>query len=150
MALSSKKPWHQSPDSVVNNNTCVQSCYDAGEVTEVISIPSTKVGLVMGRGGETIRHICLHSGAHCQVDKNAPDGAREKNIVIKGRPGNVQKAKVSFNRRNICLVKIFFNLKAMVSEKVGDWNLQYSTNQIGSEPRAGQQDYSQQWAEYYR
>ena len=43
MALSSKKPWHQSPDSVVNNNTCVQSCYDAGEVTEVISIPSTKV-----------------------------------------------------------------------------------------------------------
>ena len=38
----------------------------------------------------------------------------------------------------------------MVSEKVGDWNLQYSTNQIGSEPRAGQQDYSQQWAEYYR
>ena len=44
MALSSKKPWHQSPDSVVNNNTCVQSCYDAGEVTEVISIPSTKVG----------------------------------------------------------------------------------------------------------
>ena len=104
----------------------------------------------MGRGGETIRHICLHSGAHCQVDKNAPDGAREKNIVIKGRPGNVQKAKVSFNRRKICLVKIFFNLKAMVSEKVGDWNLQYSTNQIGSEPRAGQQDYSQQWAEYYR
>ena len=101
MALSSKKPWHQSPESVVNNNTCVQSCYDAGEVTEVISIPSTKVGLVMGRGGETIRHICLHSGAHCQVDKNAPDGAREKNIVIKGRPGNVQKAKVSVNRRKI-------------------------------------------------
>ena len=149
MALSSKKPWHQSPDSVVNNNTCVQSCYDAGEVTEVISIPSTKVGLVMGRGGETIRHICLHSGAHCQVDKNAPDGAREKNIVIKGRPGNVQKAKVSVNRRKICIVHIFSNLKAMVSEKVGDWNLQYSTNQIGSEG-AGQQDYSQQWAEYYR
>ena len=149
MALSSKKPWHQSPDSVVNNNTCVQSCYDAGEVTEVISIPSTKVGLVMGRGGETIRHICLHSGAHCQVDKNAPDGAREKNIVIKGRPGNVQKAKVSVNRRKICIVNIFSNLKAMVSEKVGDWNLQYSTNQIGSEG-AGQQDYSQQWAEYYR
>ena len=149
MALSSKKPWHQSPDSVVNNNTCVQSCYDAGEVTEVISIPSTKVGLVMGRGGETIRHICLHSGAHCQVDKNAPDGAREKNIVIKGRPGNVQKAKVSVNRRKIVIVNIFSNLKAMVSEKVGDWNLQYSTNQIGSEG-AGQQDYSQQWAEYYR
>ena len=82
----------------------------------------TKVGLVMGRGGETIRHICLHSGAHCQVDKNAPDGAREKNIVIKGRPGNVQKAKVSFNRRKICLVKIFFQFKGY-GEREG-WGLE--------------------------
>ena len=46
-------------------------CFEAGaqsqEVTEVISIPSSKVGLVMGRGGETIRQICMASGAHCQV-----------------------------------------------------------------------------------
>ena len=79
-----------------NNNT-ITSCYDPApnfDITEVISIPSNKVGLVMGKGGETIRQICLASGAHCQVDKNAPDGAREKNIVIKGRPSNVQRAKV--------------------------------------------------------
>ena len=31
-----------------------------------------------------------------QVDKNVPDRAREKNIVIKGRPANVQKAKVNY------------------------------------------------------
>ena len=61
---------------------------------QVISIPSCKVGLVMGRGGETIREICLVSGAHCQVDKAAPEGAREKNILIKGRPEAVQRAKV--------------------------------------------------------
>ena len=41
------------------------------DVTEVISVPSSKVGLVMGKGGETIRQICTESGAHCQVDKNA-------------------------------------------------------------------------------
>ena len=57
-----------------NNNTMTHAqtvCYEAGvqsqEVTEVISIPSSKVGLVMGRGGETIRQICMASGAHCQV-----------------------------------------------------------------------------------
>ena len=56
-----------------NNNTMIsahaQSCYEAqgGDITEVISIPSSKVGLVMGRGGETIRQICMASGAHCQV-----------------------------------------------------------------------------------
>jgi len=131
-----------------NNNT-ITSCYDPApnfDITEVISIPSNKVGLVMGKGGETIRQICLASGAHCQVDKNAPDGAREKNIVIKGRPSNVQRAKI------------------MVSEKVGDVYdrgysgdyLHFSNNQIGSDPLQppppppGQTDYSQQWAEYYR
>ena len=36
-------------------------------MTEVISIPSSKVGLVMGRGGETIRQICMASGAQRQV-----------------------------------------------------------------------------------
>jgi len=130
-----------------NNYTLTHAqtvCFEAGvqgqEVTEVISIPSSKVGLVMGRGGETIRQICMASGAHCQVDKNAPDGAREKNIVIKGRPGNVQKAKL------------------MVSDKVGDLYVNYSDNHIGSDPVVsnpglpsnGQNDYSQQWAEYYR
>merc|ERR1712112_747823 len=131
------------------NNT-ITSCYDDPgpnfDMTEVISIPSNKVGLVMGKGGETIRQICLARGAHCQVDKNAPDGAREKNIVIKGKPSNVQRAKI------------------MVSEKVGDVYdrgysgdyLQFSNNQIGSDPHQppppppGQIDYSQQWAEYYR
>ena len=42
-----------------------------------------QVGLVMGKGGETIKAICAQSGAHCQVDKTAPEGAREKSIVIK-------------------------------------------------------------------
>ena len=60
--------------ATLNNNSLAHAqtvCFEAGvqgqEVTEVISIPSSKVGLVMGRGGETIRQICIASGAHCQV-----------------------------------------------------------------------------------
>ena len=72
------------------------SSYD---VTEMMSVPSNKVGLVMGKGGETIRSICSESGAHCQVDKSAPDGARDKNIVIKGRPDAVERAKEMISNR---------------------------------------------------
>ncbi len=33
----------------------------------VLIHPVVKVGLVMGKGGETIKSICAQSGAHCQV-----------------------------------------------------------------------------------
>ena len=58
---------------------------------------------------------------------------------------------MKFNLRNI-----LFQL--MVSDKVGDLYVNYSNNHIGSDPVVtnpgppgnGQNDYSQQWAEYYR
>ena len=85
----------------------------------MISIPSSKVGLVMSRGGagrpsdksaSLVEPTALPGGEKLensdysfsvfflllQVDKNVPDRAREKNIVIKGRPANVQKAKVNY------------------------------------------------------
>ena len=48
--------------------------YDSGyDVTDSMTVPSSKVGIVMGKGGETIRMICNESGAHCQVDKSGQD-----------------------------------------------------------------------------
>lgn len=49
-------------------------------------------------------------------------------------------------------------IQLMVSDKVGDLYVNYSNNHIGSDPVVinpgppgnGQNDYSQQWAEYYR
>jgi len=122
------------------------------DITEMMSVPGNKVGLVMGKGGETIRNICSESGAHCQVDKDAPEGAREKNIVIKGSPEAVERAK------------------QMIGEKVGggDGGGGYGGGHRGGyqqggygapEPAyhhapsavaPGQPDYSAQWAEYYR
>jgi len=119
--------------------------HDSGyDTTDTMTVPSSKVGIVMGKGGETIRMICSESGAHCQVDKSGPDGAREKTIVIKGRPEAVMRAK------------------EMINDKVGGGG-GYDRGQRGGQgyvhrdqlyPSLGgapaQPDYSGQWAEYYR
>merc|ERR1719341_287004 len=130
------------------------------DITETIAVPGNKVGLVMGKGGETISAICRESGAHCQVDKNAPEGAREKNIVLKGPPEAIERAR------------------QMIYEKVGGGpppGGNYGGHRGGgggyqggygqpepsfhpSGPPAGvpgqggpgQPDYSAQWAEYYK
>ena len=136
--------------------------HDGGgyDITETIAVPGNKVGLVMGKGGETISAICRDSGAHCQVDKNAPEGAREKNIVIKGPPEAIERAK------------------QMIYEKVGgappsggnygghrgggggyqqsfghgqpDQGFHPPGGPPGGQAVPGQPDYSAQWAEYYR
>merc|ERR1719470_457550 len=118
---------------------------DSGyDITDTMSIPSNKVGLVMGKGGETIRMICSESGAHCQVDKSAPDGARDKTIVIKGRPESVERAK------------------ELINDKIGGGGYDrghrgggggYVHQDPGYPSMVGgpqQPDYSSQWAEYYR
>ena len=56
-------------------------------------VPSSKVGLVIGKGGETIKSINQASGAHTEIDKSAPPDAAEKNFVIRGPPECVDRAK---------------------------------------------------------
>ena len=56
-------------------------------------VPSSKVGLVIGKGGETIKSINQASGAHTEIDKSAPPDAVEKNFIIRGPPECVDRAK---------------------------------------------------------
>ena len=64
-----------------------------GEKMEYVTVPSSKVGLVIGKGGETIKSINQASGAYVEIDKRAPPDAMEKNFIIRGPPENVDKAK---------------------------------------------------------
>ncbi|KAJ2370695.1 hypothetical protein H4S01_000186 [Coemansia sp. RSA 2610] len=56
-----------------------------------IMVPNSKVGLIIGRGGESIREIQFTSGASVQVQQDMGRGERE--IVLTGAPDQVERAR---------------------------------------------------------
>uniref|UniRef100_A0A7S1XDL3 K Homology domain-containing protein n=1 Tax=Compsopogon caeruleus TaxID=31354 RepID=A0A7S1XDL3_9RHOD len=69
------------------------------ELTRVVYVPNSCVGIIIGKGGETIRDLQLRSGAHVKVtpDKEAPVGAAERSVTIWGSPGCVDLAHCLVN-----------------------------------------------------
>lgn len=57
------------------------------------TIPATKCGVVIGRGGETIKQINSQSGAHCEMDRRPNNNPTEKIILIRGSPEQIESAK---------------------------------------------------------
>ncbi len=132
-----------------------------GQHTDYVPVPSNKCGLIIGKGGETIKHINQTTGAHCEVDKNAPPDARDKNFVIRGSPDAVARAK------EMILDKLGMGSGGYGGGGYGggggSWGSGggggyggggYDNNAGGGgvsvNPQTGQADYSAQWAEYYR
>lgn len=56
-------------------------------------VPSNKTGLVIGKGGETIKQICAESGAHVELSRDPPPNASEKVFIIKGTPYQIHHAQ---------------------------------------------------------
>lgn len=76
-----------------NKSKLASNTWRNGDIIETIAIPGNKVGLIIGKGVNAISAICRESGAHCHVDKKSPWGAREKNIILKGKPESIERAK---------------------------------------------------------
>ena len=126
-----------------------------GQVTDYVSIPSNKCGLIIGKGGETIKSINQTSGAHCEVDKSAAPDARDKNFIIKGAPEAVERAKAMIFEKLGMQGNGSYGSSYGGGGQQGSWSSHY--DQGGYQPQAaaqpasgGQPDYSHQWAEYYR
>jgi len=47
-------------------------------------VPKHRAGLIIGRGGETVRQIIAASGAQVEHDRDVPEGAVEKTFRIYG------------------------------------------------------------------
>lgn len=62
--------------------------------TKAVPVPSSCVGIVIGRSGETIRDLQQRSGAHIKVtpDKDAKDDAPVRVIFISGTPPALELA----------------------------------------------------------
>ncbi|GFN90241.1 far upstream element-binding protein 3 [Plakobranchus ocellatus] len=56
------------------------------------SVPADKCGLVIGKGGDTIREINRVSGAHVELDRNPPPNMNEKLFNIRGNPSQISHA----------------------------------------------------------
>nr|XP_023012545.1 far upstream element-binding protein 1-like [Leptinotarsa decemlineata] len=64
-----------------------------GRNTLEIMIPGPKVGLIIGKGGETIKQLQEKSGAKMVVIQDGPNQEHEKPLLISGDPQKVEFAK---------------------------------------------------------
>jgi len=127
--------------------------------TDYVLVPSNKCGLIIGKGGETIKQINQSTGAHCEIDKNAPPDSRDKNFVIRGSVDAVERAK------NMILDKLgggegyggggYGGGGGGYGGGGSSWGgggggYDGGSGGVAVNPQTGQADYSAQWAEYYR
>lgn len=87
-------------------------------------MPASKCGVVIGRGGETIKLINQQSGAFCEMDRAAINPPSEKMFKMKGTPEQIEHAR------------------QLISEKIGVEITILSTRQIsggagGGGPNSG-------------
>jgi len=66
-----------------------------GETTATMSVPSSSVGGIIGRGGSVIKHIRASSGCRIRVQDSSelPHGAPDRTVTITGQPYSVEYAQ---------------------------------------------------------
>jgi hypothetical protein len=52
------------------------------------------IGLIIGKGGETINRLCLESGARIEIAQASAEPCDMRNIVLSGTLEQVQQAKM--------------------------------------------------------
>jgi len=59
----------------------------------IIPVPNDIVGLIIGKGGETIRQLQLESGAKIQVALKEVQATGMRNVFVEGPDDKYRKAK---------------------------------------------------------
>lgn len=112
-------------------------------------VPNSKCGIVIGRGGETIKLINQQTGAYCEMDRIAVNPPSEKLFKCKGTPEQVEAA------RQMIAEKINMELPIISRKPISggpphQQNQQQQQQQAynPNDPNAAAAAYQQQWAGY--
>lgn len=70
-----------------------------GGSSKKIDIPNGRVGVIIGKGGETIKYLQLQSGAKIQVtrDMDADPNSPTRTVELMGTPEQIAKAEQLIN-----------------------------------------------------
>lgn len=103
------------------------------------TVPVNKCGIIIGRGGDTIKQINQQSGAHTEMDRKASaNQTNEKTFTTKGEPHQIEEAKRLIQEK----INMEVNLVYVGSSTAPAQ--QYQNNGGGG----GQNAYGQSWGGY--
>ncbi|KAJ0025812.1 hypothetical protein Pint_07569 [Pistacia integerrima] len=88
---SNEEPRQESDDSKLDE----PASNDASTVTRRIEVPNNKVGVLIGKAGDTIRYLQYNSGAKIQItrDAEADPYSTTRPVEIVGTLSNINKAE---------------------------------------------------------
>lgn len=175
--------WNNSGGNSSYQHQSQNQSHGGGSGVQVVQhqyqfiVPASKCGIIIGRGGDTIKQINQQSGSHCEMDRKASQNqTNEKTFTVKGEQHQVDEAKRLIQDKinmDIDLQHIGTSTVTQSSNGYGQ-NAQSSYNNWGNAggdnpfgqggwdqsqgsggpqmptATAGQPDYSLQWIEYYR
>lgn len=161
-----------NPNQNLNSNYGYGTDMSQQPMREEVSfaVPASKCGIVIGRGGETIKLINQQSGAFCEMDRGAINPPNEKMFKMKGTSEQIEHA------RQLISEKIGVEITILSTRQISGGNGNYmqgnNANMYGQQNQnqsqqwgyqqqmwdqsqqqgvnAGQPDYSTQWIEYYK
>ncbi|GFV90972.1 far upstream element-binding protein 2 [Trichonephila clavipes] len=112
------------------------------------AVPANKCGLVIGKGGETVKNINQVSGAYVALSALPPPNAQEKVFVIRGQPQQIDHAKELINERIGGMGTV---IQSQNPQNQQNYNPQYQQQQQYQQTPSQAQQYAPQgWANAYQ
>ncbi|XP_010262211.1 PREDICTED: far upstream element-binding protein 1-like [Nelumbo nucifera] len=99
--IGQKPPGYQITNSQVGiaPSLAMNATYGFQGTSKKIDIPNGRVGVIIGKGGETIKYLQLQSGAKIQVtrDMDADPNSLTRMVELMGTPEQINKAEQLIN-----------------------------------------------------